>query len=592
MRALIRAFKKANHTENNAVYVFLVNLPCSDASLMGFMPFSKQFGFVFVPTTGTDAATLSRTIAHEVAHGTFNLRHTFSPENPYNLPQGITDNLMDYPSTSSGQATALFKYQWDLIHNPQRVWFSWLQEEGEGEMGLPCVGWFDDCKNVLQILETIRTARLNGKNIKIKALSDTSEKVLVANFVKIGDTDFKKIRLIYKSNGKDLSIDPLHYEYYDKVFMDSQGSDIQYGFVYYDEKMNEVLKILNDETEKLESLKDYLYGTGITFDVLCNGNKIKEETYVLISSTPQMPKIEIKNTSELDIQFRLRIEYKRDIRNDVDYFPGKEWETVKPGKIWNVDFEHKIRGGKATLLYKVGDKEYSFVFYIRGTNPTEEEVKSFIMQQGYNIWFLTRLIRQESGFHQFNPGNKYGPGWDDYVGCPNHGDPHGWGLMQLDVLNAKLGDHQVLGYWRPSAQALWDWKENIRIGVAFLQGEKYEMVNNHFNRELDILEKWNLRNPDDVVEKHLNRTEGNITYEHANSANFSIDFGGNPSSDNKSFIDATWIKNYNGSTRPGSNDGYYYNLEIENSSGKPYWEIYPLNKNNHNYVEAVSNQSP
>jgi len=71
---------------------------------------------------------LSRTIAHEVAHGLFTLRHTFSEENTYILPQGTTDNLMDY---SGQEATALYKYQWDLIHNPKRVWFAWLKDEEE-----------------------------------------------------------------------------------------------------------------------------------------------------------------------------------------------------------------------------------------------------------------------------------------------------------------------------------------------------------------------------------------------------------------------------------------------------------------------------
>jgi hypothetical protein len=33
----------------------------------------------------------------------------------------------DYPA-----GTALYKYQWDLIHNPERIWFSWLEEEEEG----------------------------------------------------------------------------------------------------------------------------------------------------------------------------------------------------------------------------------------------------------------------------------------------------------------------------------------------------------------------------------------------------------------------------------------------------------------------------
>jgi len=36
---------------------------------------------------------------------------------------------MDY---SGQEATALYKYQWDLIHNPQRVWFAWLKDEEEG----------------------------------------------------------------------------------------------------------------------------------------------------------------------------------------------------------------------------------------------------------------------------------------------------------------------------------------------------------------------------------------------------------------------------------------------------------------------------
>ncbi|MEJ5266162.1 MAG: hypothetical protein WHT29_12685, partial [Bacteroidales bacterium] len=28
-------------------------------------------------------------------------------------------------------ALKLYKYQWDLIHNPQRVWFAWLKDEEE-----------------------------------------------------------------------------------------------------------------------------------------------------------------------------------------------------------------------------------------------------------------------------------------------------------------------------------------------------------------------------------------------------------------------------------------------------------------------------
>ena len=38
---------------------------------------------------------------------------------------------MDYSGT---QATKLYKYQWDYIHNPQTILFAWAEEEEEGEM--------------------------------------------------------------------------------------------------------------------------------------------------------------------------------------------------------------------------------------------------------------------------------------------------------------------------------------------------------------------------------------------------------------------------------------------------------------------------
>jgi predicted chitinase len=45
------------------------------------------------------------------------------------LPQGTTDNLMDYNG-----GTALYKYQWDYIHDPQTMLFAWAEEEEEGAM--------------------------------------------------------------------------------------------------------------------------------------------------------------------------------------------------------------------------------------------------------------------------------------------------------------------------------------------------------------------------------------------------------------------------------------------------------------------------
>jgi hypothetical protein len=85
--------------------------------MMGYMPLKSGYGFLTPQATTRDAA-------HELGHGVFNLRHTFSTNNVVNLPQGSTQNLMDY---SSG--TELFKYQWDFIHDPEGGWFLWEDSE-------------------------------------------------------------------------------------------------------------------------------------------------------------------------------------------------------------------------------------------------------------------------------------------------------------------------------------------------------------------------------------------------------------------------------------------------------------------------------
>jgi len=65
-------------------------------------------GFVFLNNVSADG--VARIAAHELGHGAFRLYHTFSSDNRYILPEGTTDNLMDYNG-----GTALYKYQWDYI---------------------------------------------------------------------------------------------------------------------------------------------------------------------------------------------------------------------------------------------------------------------------------------------------------------------------------------------------------------------------------------------------------------------------------------------------------------------------------------------
>lgn len=124
MKEVVNAYK--DNMEDDNYYIFLVSNPKS-GSLLGYMPRSKQAGFVFVDKHSSEEA-LVHTIAHELAHGAFNLQHTFSEEH-FTLNKGTTDNLMDYTSNLS---TRLYKYQWDKIRYPDIV-VGMFEEDSDSE---------------------------------------------------------------------------------------------------------------------------------------------------------------------------------------------------------------------------------------------------------------------------------------------------------------------------------------------------------------------------------------------------------------------------------------------------------------------------
>jgi hypothetical protein len=119
MNAMIKAFKKQKDVESKTCYVLLI--PGLSGGATGFMPFKGQFAFV------TSSGDIFHTIAHELGHGPFRLRHTFSQEG-YVAGQGTTDNLMDY---TTGNKTILYKHQWDLVHDPETMLFAGREDADE-----------------------------------------------------------------------------------------------------------------------------------------------------------------------------------------------------------------------------------------------------------------------------------------------------------------------------------------------------------------------------------------------------------------------------------------------------------------------------
>lgn len=121
-KTIVNTFEeRVNTLEKDAFYLFFVeNVTFKERSIAGYMPLQYQVGFIY------DNPKLN-IIAHELGHGAFNLAHTFDPEK-FIATEHTTENLMDYKG-----GIELWKHQWQLVQNPQKILFGWSQDEEEGE---------------------------------------------------------------------------------------------------------------------------------------------------------------------------------------------------------------------------------------------------------------------------------------------------------------------------------------------------------------------------------------------------------------------------------------------------------------------------
>jgi hypothetical protein len=330
---------------------------------------------------------------------------------------------------------------------------------------------------------------------------------------------------------------------------------------------------------------------------LYNGTRRSgKDSIMLITAEPAMPDVRVAltggNDSEKKVELRLEIIYQRDgeaingnaivnLRNDKSVYPSSNsWHSLKMNEVWDIDFGNDIRGGTVHLICRDNNKMDTIVFYIRGVNPTEAQIKSYITQQGYSqYWFIVKMTRQESSLRQLGTETSYRKakliGTANASGEPLYGKPRGFGLKQLD----NWGNGQ-----QATAQHLWNWKANIDGGVEVIR-EKEQWINTARNEHTAIINRWNDRNSDNPVSDSLTIIAG----ENKNSTILTITegqetFAVNPSGNQRNIYDALWIKLFNGSSP-------YYQVNRIDANSKPRREINRSNNANKNYVHDVCSKT-
>ncbi len=125
-KTLINQFKASRPIDRKSYYVFVFGneIRPSRASVAGFMPLKRQFGFVFsgnLSQKEEGKSSLAGTLAHELGHGAFALQHPFKK---LGTTQGGTGWLMDY-----GNGMRLSHIDWAQIHNPEFRLYLFQDEE-------------------------------------------------------------------------------------------------------------------------------------------------------------------------------------------------------------------------------------------------------------------------------------------------------------------------------------------------------------------------------------------------------------------------------------------------------------------------------
>lgn len=332
MKKVINAYLKDNSLTPETFYLFVVSNPKSKTKA-GYMPRKKQAGFIFIDKLGSEDNAV-KTIAHELAHGAFRLAHTFS-EYPA-LPQGSTDNLMDY-----GTGARLYKYQWDLVHNPEAV-LGLFEGDEEGGMEYDCPKWFSgECDEVGKVLDLIKQLSTNGGTLKVSSPKSSDRYELIAENIKLDDLKFSKIKILNMvPAGQEVILNPRNYESYNEQSFNSEGkTDFQTGFVYRSGQPTQLpgglisapaptmVKILLYESTdildaKIEALKKYLYGD-IPTAIIAEINEAFKATVLTPSEIQNIREQIFKVESE-----EKRKEFYRTLQQKIEYQNQRDNQSI------------------------------------------------------------------------------------------------------------------------------------------------------------------------------------------------------------------------------------------------------------------------
>lgn len=155
-------------------------------------------------------------------------------------------------------------------------------------------------------------------------------------------------------------------------------------------------------------------------------------------------------------------------------------EFKQDEKKWAVNFGGPILGGTLTVQVKAGNELFKRSIYICGKNPGEQRVKDYL--ESFNdIDGFDEIVAQESKYKHFINAD----------GQPVVSFDGGYGLVQMT--NPP-----------PTFEQCWNWKENIKRGIALYREKRVEAKDYLSNKgkgktrtyaaeqlKLETLTRWN-----------------------------------------------------------------------------------------------------